>query len=339
MGAAILGKDETTIYILGIGGFHPPTEDFTHPTISSFSIGHSSSNTTCVMGLFKYIIALPNMKTVLRYSLLVATWIFTLVVIIRLSLAKSLYPPTWIIALLFVMSVIPLAARLKIGNWFDFTKRIEKLNTNVNTMNERIHDLTSQVSTLTTVVRTSIINKQSQQQIVMQPSFAEELAKFFQSVPLQQQATYSPSSAQGGKQEDLEKIYFLSLVDGVIAEANWPFRLCYAYCVRLFENRSVKPDEVIEPPLTSIIEKLKPYLPRLQPAIPDLRYTLLQQIDFLALLLVLQQDVANGKSPVPSTDVGIKLIYDSRRTIAIAVAIVGSIVEAYAQLVKLPPSA
>ena len=57
------------------------------------------------------------------YALLVGTWLLLLAIILHLWLVQDMEPSIWLLVLLAAISFVPLAARLKIGNWIDFTRQ------------------------------------------------------------------------------------------------------------------------------------------------------------------------------------------------------------------------
>lgn len=58
-----------------------------------------------------------------RYLLLALTWAIILSVNIYLLVRDDTSPIVWLWFVLAGLAVIPIAERLKIGNWFDFSKR------------------------------------------------------------------------------------------------------------------------------------------------------------------------------------------------------------------------
>lgn len=89
--------------------------------------------------------------------LLVCTWLFLLGLVIYFGPIKGLEPPTVPLVLLVIIALIPLAERLKIGNWFDFTRKVENLSKEVSSTQEEVRGLHSLLSA-------SMMNIQGQQQ-------------------------------------------------------------------------------------------------------------------------------------------------------------------------------
>ena len=104
---------------------------------------------------------------VLRYALLGGTWLFLVAIIVQQWLVQDVEPSIWLLVLLAVISLVPLAARLRIGNWLDFTKKVDTLTGEVNTAKEQIRDL-----------QIALVSKQSQQQWNVFLSGAESAKAF-----------------------------------------------------------------------------------------------------------------------------------------------------------------
>jgi len=103
--------------------------------------------------------------------LLVCTWLFLLGLVIYFGPIKGLEPPTVPLVLLVIIVLIPLAERLKIGNWFDFTRKVENLGKEVSSTQEEVRGLHSLLSA-------SLMNIQGQQQFnISLPS--EKVARGF----------------------------------------------------------------------------------------------------------------------------------------------------------------
>ena len=62
-------------------------------------------------------------KTLIRYALLLFTWLAVLAAIVYFWIVDVSSPRVWLWIILAALSVIPLADRLKVGSWFDFRKK------------------------------------------------------------------------------------------------------------------------------------------------------------------------------------------------------------------------
>ncbi len=103
--------------------------------------------------------------------LLVCTWLLFLGLVVYLWPIRGLKPPTVLLVLLVIIAVIPLAERLKIGNWFDFTRKVENLTKEVSSTQKEVRGVHSLLNAL-------MMNIQSQQQFnISLPS--EEVARSF----------------------------------------------------------------------------------------------------------------------------------------------------------------
>jgi len=74
------------------------------------------------------------MKLSKSYILLVCTWLLFFGLTIYLRFIKGLDPSIALLILLVIVALIPLAERLKIGDWFDFTRKVEGLSKEVSSI-------------------------------------------------------------------------------------------------------------------------------------------------------------------------------------------------------------
>ena len=98
------------------------------------------------------------MKIALSYALLVATWIVIVAIIVYLWVAKALEPPFWSFIILLAIAVVPLAARVRIGHWFDFTRKVEQLTQDVNSNKKDIQQLGTQLTNISSQLQNVILN-------------------------------------------------------------------------------------------------------------------------------------------------------------------------------------
>lgn len=73
----------------------------------------------------------------MRYCLLVITWLIILAVNIFLYSSTNI----WLWCILAVLSVIPIAERLKVGSWFDFRKKGKDEEEQTNKLQERVTNI------------------------------------------------------------------------------------------------------------------------------------------------------------------------------------------------------
>ena len=77
----------------------------------------------------------------MRYCLLVITWLLVLAANIYLWIRDDTNPNIWLWIILAVLSLIPLTGRLKIGSWFDYRKRVNGVDQEMPTTQERITNI------------------------------------------------------------------------------------------------------------------------------------------------------------------------------------------------------
>lgn len=77
----------------------------------------------------------------MKYTLIGLTWILILCANVYLWIKDDTNPNVWLWIILAVLSVIPLAGRLKIGSWFDFRKRDNNVGQEMATTQERITNI------------------------------------------------------------------------------------------------------------------------------------------------------------------------------------------------------
>ena len=141
----------------------------------------------------------------MRYGLLVITWIILLTANIYLWIRDDTNPNIWLWIILAVLSVIPLADRLKVGSWFDFRKKGKDNGKEINELQERITNIGN-------------INVQLQSQEAAQ-AFAERLIPYSQPEKL--------TEAEQLTQENKELITFIYNADQAIASLLPLLRVLY----------------------------------------------------------------------------------------------------------------
>lgn len=66
-----------------------------------------------------------------RYILLAVTWFLILASIIYFWVTYGTQPHVALWVILAILSLIPVAERLKIGNWFEFSKKVDKIKSEI----------------------------------------------------------------------------------------------------------------------------------------------------------------------------------------------------------------
>ena len=105
------------------------------------------------------------------YVLLTVTWLFVLTYILYPWIKFGAEPPFWLWIILIALAVVPLANRLRLGNWLDFSRKVESLEKDVSSIKSDIVEIHN---------RMDLTNVQSQQQFNIS-LLTEKAAKAFAS--------------------------------------------------------------------------------------------------------------------------------------------------------------
>jgi len=166
------------------------------------------------------------MKLPKSYILLVCTWLLFLGLIIYLRFIKGLEPPTALLILLAIVALIPLADRLKIGNWFDFTRKVEGLNKEVSSAKKELSEIKNMLT----------VNIRGQQQFNISLQNEEAARAFAESMSLATEAQYPPSSTEKDEDAffskkispiDRQRFFFTEAADKAIAQAELILQILY----------------------------------------------------------------------------------------------------------------
>ncbi len=241
----------------------------------------------------------------LRYVLLGATWVFLLVIVLHLWLIRGGDPPIPLIVILAVLSLIPLAARLKIGNWLDFTKRLEHLNTEVSSTKEQIRQVSSQLTSISNLVHIIVTSKQSQQQFNISLATEEAANAFASATVPSAKRLYPPSEVETTGDTSIMRLYFLWAADKALALAIPSLWALRSVKIAFDERRLTKAEETLGEKRTSIIEKL----PNLElPLDVKKNKALRGHLRAIQTLYKLREDVDSGSAEPPPPKKGRKLL-------------------------------
>lgn len=198
-----------------------------------------------------------------RYILLVCTWLFVAATIVYLWVRHGLEPPAVLWFVLIVIALIPLAERLRIGNWIDFTRKVGKLGKELSCAQKEMKEISNRVDTLVT-------NLQSQQQFNVSLLSEEAARAFAQSFSLSGKADYPTdrvrkmSSADEDaffsdkmSPTDRERFFFAEAADNVIASATPLLRIMYYAKMTRQKKKRVTAKVVLSKTASSMIEELQ----------------------------------------------------------------------------------
>jgi len=258
------------------------------------------------------------MKIVLSYALLIATWIFLIAIIVYLWVAKALEPPYWSFIILLAVAALPLASRLRIGNWFDFTKKVDGLTQEVNSNKKEIQQLSTQITNISSQLQNVMLTKQAQHQIVANLPNPETAKAFAQSFAISPDSLYPPPAAKLNTKEDRNVLYFLWAADKVIFSAQLILMAIYVFAVSFLEgNESVIEDKRAFQPLKLLIRQLRQIYDKYgqEEPFPLVKEPTYQHLNTLENLIDLRESIAQGKLPPPTTKEGQDII--SKATMAV----------------------
>ena len=247
------------------------------------------------------------MKTVLSYAFLLATWIFVATIIIYLWVAKALEPPFWSFIILLAIAVVPLASRLRIGNWFDFTKKVSELKQDVETNKESIKQFGAQLTTMSNQLHNVMLTRQAQHQIIANLTDPETAKAFAQSFVVAGDSLYPPPGAESTNKEDKNVVYFLWAADNVISSARLPLMALYSFLVVWIEGESATKDNKVHQPIKGLVQELRKIYEN-QEQLPTPKKEIPQYLDELEKLIDLRDAVAHGKQKPPTIKQGQDII-------------------------------
>jgi hypothetical protein len=157
----------------------------------------------------------------MRYVLLLLTWLAVLAAIIYFWIVDGTTPNIWLWVIIGALSIIPLADRLKLGSWFDFRKKGKNNDKEISELKERITNIGN-------------INVQLQSQEAAQ-AFAESM--FAKPVPPKLE------KAEELTEEDKEIITFIYNADKVLGEVRPLVEILYVAVMGELEKQVVRSKE------------------------------------------------------------------------------------------------
>jgi len=247
----------------------------------------------------------------IRYALLIGTWLIILAVIIYSWVIDNQQPSVPLLILLAAISVIPLASRLRIGNWFDFTRKLESLEGDVSEAKHEILNLNTQITSLNSIVHTSIMSKQAQSQLIANLPNPETARAFAESMVPPPDTLYPPHSISEAEPKQDNVIYFLWSADEIIAQAGSSLSSYYGFIFTVIERRYFHKSEDAHASLEIIIQKMKNLCTQDLHRVPLLQKESMPYLDALQRLIELRRSVASGESEPPTIEEGQKILSDA----------------------------
>lgn len=248
------------------------------------------------------------MKLPKPYILLVCTWLLFLGLIIYLRFIKGLEPPTALLILLVIVALIPLAERLKIGDWFDFTRKVEGLGKEVSSTKKELSEIRNMLT----------VNIRGQQQFNISLQNEETARAFAESMSLKSEAQYPPSTTQEDEDAffsektspaDKQRFFFIKVADEAIASAKPILDVLYdARLTKQQKDVSPRKKQFLGKDLLSIIEELQTDWSDTFDVGKDKAPKYLESI---RTLIKVRHDVAETTIDPPSVEEGRRLLRDA----------------------------
>lgn len=252
-------------------------------------------------------------NVLLRYALLTSTWLIVLAVIIHAWVTDNQQPSIPILLLLAAISIVPLAARLRIGNWFDFTRKLENLEGDVSSAKQDIGNLSTQITSLGSIVHTSIMSKQAQSQLIANLPNPQTARAFAEAMAPPSDTLYPPPSISETKPKQDNVMYFLWAADKIIAQARFSLSSYYGFIFTIIQRRYFSESEDARASLEIVIQKMKNLCTQDLHAVPLLRKESMPYLDALQRLIELRRSVASGESDPPTIEEGREILSDASR--------------------------
>lgn len=252
------------------------------------------------------------------YILLVCTWIFIAVSVVYFWLRHGLEPPVALWVALVIVALIPLAERLKIGNWFDFTRKIENLGKEISTTQKEVHEVSNRLNTF-------MANVQSQQQFNI-GLYSKEAARVLgEYISSGHKVSYPPileEITSRGEDKffsekmspiDRQRFFFVSAVDEALASITPLIRTLYAAVIAVRGKKLPNAESVYSKNNISLLEELPDYIKELSMVAggePDnvISDELHQYSQDIRTVIELRENVRKGSSKPPSVQEGQKII-------------------------------
>lgn len=253
-------------------------------------------------------------KSLKSYILLVCTWLLIVGSIVYLWLVHGQEPRIALWVVLAIIALIPLAERLKVGNWFDFTRKVDSLSKEVSSTQREVREIKNVL----------ISNIQGQQQFNISLANKEAAQAFAELIPLKPKVQYPPSSIQKEglvgedtffsekmSPTDRQRFLFIDAADQVIARATPLMHILYAAKIAKQEHRTPNWKQIPDKNMISITEELQHNWSDVLPMDSDETNKFKQYLESIKTLIKLREDVYEMDIEPPSPQEGGNLIQDA----------------------------
>lgn len=238
------------------------------------------------------------------YSLLVCTWLFIAGLIVFLWVIHGLNPPIALLILLVIVALIPLAERLKVGDWFDFTRKVDNLSKEVTSTKNEVREIKNMVMSV-------MSNVQGQQQFNIS-LVSEEAAQAFAAVFVVREPEDQPSSIQKKglvaedaffsdkmSSTDRQRFLFIAAADHLIAQATLLMQILYCAMLTKQKHKEPKAEQVLGKDMISLLEELQRDWDNVYAANVS---TSRQYLEHIKTLIKLREDVSKTSVEPPPVE-------------------------------------
>lgn len=249
-----------------------------------------------------------------NYILLTVTWCLVLASIIYLWVTEDTQPNITLWIILALLSLIPLTNKLKIGNWFEFNKKVNNMSKEISSTRKEITNINNQLSTYFT-------NFQRQQQFNISLLSEEAARGFAESMQPKSKVEYPTMNMVGLMSEteatslpvveaissaNMQRLFFVSAADEAIASLLPLLQILYSTVIAKQNDRLANYEELSKDILL-IIEEIEKYAPDVF-KFEDSDKKFKELLDPVKKLVVLRRDVYENKATPPPIEDGRKLL-------------------------------
>lgn len=236
------------------------------------------------------------------YVLLIITWLFVLSYMVYPWIKFGSDPAPWLWVILIALAIVSFANRLKIGNWFDFSRKVKNLKEDISSIKSDIVKINN---------RMDLSNVQNQQQINVSLA-SEEAAKAFASRFAQRPRLQTKAAnfmkvgrkgycvVEGMDPADVKRFNFLQAVENMINSVEPLIYILYALTIAKREKKSPEAKSVFSKPLPEVIHELQDENAGLVKIIPnDVAAKLKHILQTITNLYTLWEDIIEMNTELP----------------------------------------
>lgn len=253
----------------------------------------------------------------IRYILLILVWLVLLYIVLDTYCYKHEIPNLWILIGLFITSIIPIFERLKLGDWFELTKKVGSLDKDLKKVSGRLDILMNSM--------------QSQQQYNIALPTEEVARSFAEAIKPTQKVEYPSESIEKTRKKSAEEklpekltdtdwgmMSFISAADKAISTVTPLLKILHiALLAKKEKNIGVlKASEHYSKNIESLIEELPGLVGDVYGTTGDLPVSTIKYLKNIKPLIEIREKVYKGDIDPPSIKEGGKIISDVYGTVA-----------------------